>query len=162
MAKIVIEGMKELEKSIKQLGELPQKYVTKAAKAGATIAKKGAKTGGWIDRTGDLRKGIIIKGERNKVKGKKVYDIMMDPKMSDVFQKKTKSGMRRRSEGTKVKYSKGDYYYPASQEFGFETKSGGYAPGFHFLREGLTENAGAIEKKTVNVLAKEVDKALKG
>lgn len=168
MAKIVIEGMKELEKSIKQLGELPQKYVTKAAKAGANIAKKSAKKGSWIDQTGNLRKGIILKGERYRSKWKKVYDIMMDPKMNEVFQKKAAHAKRLRvyhgynRDVKDPRMELKEYYYPASQEYGFKTRSGGYVPGFHFLREGLTKNAGAIEKKTVDVLAKEVDKALKG
>ena len=147
MAKTKIEGMKELQGSIKRLGKLPQKCVTKAAKSGASIALKAAKAGGWLDQTGEMRKGIIIHGERRKKVAKKVYDIMMDPNKNDTFVKMSKDGKKR-------------YYYPASQEYGFKTKNGKNIPGFHFLRDAIQDNSGAIEKKTVDVLSKEIDKEL--
>ena len=40
MATFKIEGMEEAIKMIKDVGELPQKCVTKAAKKGIQIAKK--------------------------------------------------------------------------------------------------------------------------
>ena len=65
MATFKIEGMEEAIKMIKDVGELPQKCVTKAAKKGIQIAKKDAKGGGWVDETGYLRKSIkeIIPGK---------------------------------------------------------------------------------------------------
>ena len=97
-----IEGMAELEKTIKELGELPQKCVNTAARKGILIPKKAARQGGWIDQTGNLRRGIITKAEKTRVKGKKVYDVVMDPSKNDIFAKISKTGKR--------------YYYPASQE----------------------------------------------
>lgn len=144
MAKSNIEGMKELEKTIKKLVELPQKCVSTAVRKGALIAKNAAKNGGWVDQTGYLRKGIIQKAEKTKVKGKKVYQVTLDAKMNDVFVKTSKAGNRS--------------YYPSSQEFGFKTKGGGYAPGFHFMRNALEDNSSKIEKEIVNVLSKEIDK----
>lgn len=144
MPKLRIEGMKELEKTIKRLEKLPQKCVTKAVKKGSTIPLKSARTGGWIDQSGDLRKGIILKGEKSKTKGKKVYQVTMDSGMNDRFVKITKSGKR--------------YYYPASQEYGFRLRNGGYVPGFHFLRDGLEKNSSKVQKEIVNVLSKEIDK----
>lgn len=160
MAKYKIEGMKELMNSVKKLGKLPQKCVTKAAKAGGNIALKAAKKGGWIDQTGNMRRGIILKGERSRITGKKVYDTMMDPAMNDVFQKTTKSGLRRVTKGKRTKMAKGNYYYPASQEFGFTTVNGGYVPGFHFLKNAIEDNNSTIESKIVNVLSKAIDKEL--
>jgi hypothetical protein len=139
-----IEGMKELERMIKRAGELPQRCVTLAAKKGANIPKKIARKGGWIDKTGSLRRGIVLKGERSKVKGKKVYQVTMDAKMNDTFVKKSKAGIR--------------YYYPASQEYGFRTKNGGYIPGFHFMRNAMVNNYSKIENEIVDVLSKEIDK----
>ncbi len=156
-----IEGMRELEQSIKRLGAVPQRFVTKAARSGANIALKAARKRAPED-TGALKKGIVLKGEKNRVKGKKVYDVMMDPTMNDVFQKQTVTGLRRVRKGKEVEYGAGGYYYPASQEFGFVARNGRYIPGFHFLKDSLTDNAGQIEKKVVDVLSKEVDKALKG
>lgn len=141
-----IEGMKELLNSIERLGKLPQRTVTKAAKSGATIALKAAKKGGWIDQSGELRKGIKLKGERRTKIGKKVYDVMMDPAKNNIFVKISKDGKRA--------------YYPASQEYGFITKDGRYVPGFHFLRNSLTEHARSIEETIVNVLSEEIDKEL--
>lgn len=145
MAKVKyeIEGMKELEKTIRKLGKLPQKCVTKAAKKGAQIALKAAKQKAPF-LTGALEEGIILKGEKTRRKGKKVYQVTMNPAMNDVFVKTTKDGKR--------------YYYPASQEYGFITKDGGYVPGFHYLRDSLVDNKERIEKTVVDVLAKEIDK----
>ena len=145
MAKVKyeIEGMKELERTIRKLGQLPQKCVTPAARKGATIALKAAKANAPF-LTGALEEGIILKGEKARKKGKKVYQVTMNPAMNDVFVKTTKDGKR--------------YYYPASQEYGFITKDGGYVPGFHYLRDSLVDNKERIEKTVVDVLAKEIDK----
>ena len=141
--KFKIEGMEELEKTIRKLGKLPQKCVTKAAKKGAQIALKAAKQKAPF-LTGALEEGIILKGEKTRRKGKKVYQVTMNPAMNDVFVKTTKDGKR--------------YYYPASQEYGFITKNGGYVPGFHYLRDSLVDNKERIEKTVVDGLAKEIDK----
>lgn len=141
--KFEIEGMKELEAAIKELGALPQKCVTGAAKDGAKIALTAAKALAPMD-TGDLKRGIVMKGERAK-RGKKVYDIGMDPKMNDVFVKTTEKGER--------------YYYPASQEFGFLKSNGEKVPGKHFLRDSLVNNAAQIEAKIIEKLTQLIDKA---
>ena len=145
MAKVKyeIEGMKELERTIRKLGKLPQKCVTKAAKKGAQIALKAAKQKAPF-LTGALEEGIILKAEKTKKKGKKVYQVTMNPAMNDIFVKTTKDGKR--------------YYYPASMEYGFITRDGGYSPGFHYLRDSLVDNKERIEKTVVDVLAKEIDK----
>jgi len=141
--KFEIEGMEELEKTIRKLGKLPQKCVTKAAKKGAQIALKAAKQKAPF-LTGALEEGIILKGEKTRRKGKKVYQVTMNPAMNDVFVKTTKDGKR--------------YYYPASMEYGFMTRDGGYVPGYHYLRDSLVDNKERIEKTVVDVLAKEIDK----
>ncbi|MEH7391770.1 HK97 gp10 family phage protein [Bacillus sp. JJ1474] len=149
MSKFKIEGMKELQKSIKKLGEVPQKVVTPAARKGMNVALKAAKKGGWVDQTGQMRKGMKLVGERSKHKGKKVYQVVFDRAKNDVFQKKNAEG-----EVTG--------YYPASQEYGFYTKDGRYIPGFHFLENSLEENSGTIEKTIVDEMSKQIDKVLEG
>ena len=141
--KYEIEGMKELERTIRKLGQLPQKCVTPAARKGATIALKAAKANAPF-LTGALEEGIILKGEKARKKGKKVYQVTMNPAMNDVFVKTTKDGKR--------------YYYPASQEYGFITKGGGYVPGLHFLRDSIDDNKLKIEKTVVDELAKRIDR----
>ena len=141
--KYEIEGMKELERTIRKLGQLPQKCVTPAAKKGARIALKAARANApW--ETGELSNGIILKGEKLRKRGKKVYQVTLDPAKNDIFVKTTKDGKR--------------YYYPASMEYGFITRDGGYSPGFHYLRDALVDNKTAIERTVVDELAKQIDK----
>lgn len=148
MPRFKIEGMKELQKSIKKLGKVPQKCVTPAARKGMNIAFKSAKQKAPVE-TGELKQGLKLVGEKAKVKGKKVYQVVMDKDKNDIFQKKDSSG-------------KVIGYYPASQEYGFFARNGRYIPGYHFLRKSLEENAGAIERKIVDEMGKQIDKALEG
>ena len=144
--KTEIIGMKELERAFRELGKVPQTVATQSARAGGRIALKAAKANAPVD-TGELKSGIILKRERSRVKGKAVYDVMMDPAKNDVFVKTTKDGKR--------------YYYPASQEYGFLTRDGGYVPGYRFLRRAIDENADQIDRRVLEVAGKEVDKALR-
>lgn len=140
-----IVGMKELERSIKKLGRVPQTVATKAAVAGARIAWRVAKRNAPVE-DGDLKGGIIMKGERRVKVGKKMYDIMMDPAKNDIFVKISKDGKRS--------------YYPASQEYGFMTVDGGYVPGYQYMRKSIVENSHEIESKIVEVAGKAIDKVL--
>lgn len=142
-----IDGMDDLVKMMNKLERVPQKVVTKAARAGATIPLKAARKNAPED-TGELKKGIVLKAERRTKIGKKVYDIMMDPAKNDLFVKYTKDGTR--------------YYYPASQEYGFMTADGRYIPGYRYLRNAMTNNVQAIEAKVVEVAGKEVMKVMRG
>ena len=146
MARFEIEGMKELEKMIKELGNLPQRVVTPAARKGMTIALKAARNNAPED-SGDLKKAIILKGEKSRLRGKKIYQVTLDPAMNDVFVKESADGKRS--------------YYPASQEYGYLTKDGGYVPGFRFMKRALEENVGAIEKTIVETMSKEIDKVMR-
>ena len=85
MNRFKIEGMDNLIDTIKRLEKLPQKHVTAAAKSGAQIALKAAKAKAPGDPGGNLKKGIILKGEKKSKNGKKIYDVMMDPAMNDIF-----------------------------------------------------------------------------
>ena len=148
MARFRIEGMNELQKSIKKLGQVPQKCVTPAAKKGMNIALKSAKENAPVD-TGELKGGMKLIGEKSKAKGKKVYQVVFDRSKNDIFQKKNKEG-------------KVIGYYPASQEYGFFLKNGRYIPGFHFMKRAMEDNSGAITNKIVKEMSKNIDKALGG
>jgi len=141
-----IVGMKELERAFRELGKVPQTAATKSARAGGQIALKAAKANAPEDE-GDLKRGIILKRERSKVKGKAVYDVTIDPAMNDVFVKVSKDGKRS--------------YYPASQEYGFLTVDGRYVPGYRYLRRAIDDNQAQIESKVLEVTGKEVDKVLR-
>ncbi|MGL5150314.1 MAG: hypothetical protein ACRC7N_07070 [Clostridium sp.] len=143
MVNFKIEGINEVEKTIRRMGNLPQKCVTTAAKRGAIIARNFAKKKAPYE-TGALESGIILKGEKTRTKGKKVYQVVMDASKNDIFVKTSKSGKRA--------------YYPASQEYGFRTKNGGYVPGFHYLKRSLEDNYRPIQVKMVKVLSDQIDK----
>lgn len=158
-----IDGMADLERAFKRLGKVPQTTATKSARAGASIAHKAAKVNAPVDE-GNLKQGIIMKRERRTKQGKAVYDVMMDPNKTELYRRETKSGTRRIG-GKKPdanNRTKGGYYYPASQEYGFLTVDGRYVPGYRFLRNSITENAAAIERKIVETAGKDVDKAMRG
>ena len=144
MAKIKfrVEGMEKLQNNLKKLGEVPQKYVTASAKKGMNIVKKDAKADSPY-LTGNLEKGIVLVPEKTKP-GKKVYRVVFDDKMNDVFQKPNKEG---RITG----------YYPVSQEYGFFAKDGRYIPGFAFVRGALEKDAPTVESTIVNTMQKKID-----
>lgn len=141
--KFKVEGLKELERAIKKLEKLPQTVVTKAARKGAAIALKSARSNAPVD-SGDLKKGIVLKGEKSRTKGKKVYDVVMDRNMNDVYVKVSKSGKRS--------------YYPASQEYGFMTRDGGYVPGYRYMRKSIEVNESKITSTIVSEMSKQIDK----
>lgn len=145
MAKVrfKVEGMRELERSLKKLGKVPQKHVTSSAKKGMNISLKDSRANAPYD-TGALKKGIILKGEKSKSKAKKVYRAVFDDKMNDVFQKPNKDG-------------KITGYYPVSQEYGFFAKNGRYIPGYRFVSDSLTDNVSRIEKTIVTEMKKKID-----
>lgn len=146
MARNDIQGMRELQRLMRRLGAVPQKVANKAARSGAAIARKAAKSNAPVD-TGELKKGLIMKAERRVKRGKKVYGIMMDPKKNDLFVKVSKSNKRS--------------YYPASQEYGWTT-NGKYTPGYRYLRHALENNTRKIEQKVIETAGKEIDKILRG
>lgn len=136
-----IEGMKELVDAVERLGALPQKCVTGAARKGANVVLKAARAKA-PKKSGALRKGIKLKKERSRTKGKAVFDVAMDPKKNDLFVKEA-NGKR--------------YYYPASMEYGFKLRGGGKREGFHFLKSSADENTNQVERTMIEELARRVD-----
>ena len=148
MAKFKIEGMKELERSFKKLGQVPQKCVTPAARKGMNIALRSSQKNAPED-TGALKGGMKLIGEKARVKAKKVYQVVFDRKKNNIFQKQNKEGQV-------------TGYYPSSQEYGFFAKNGRYIPGVHFMKRAMEENSGTITRKIVSEVSKNIDKALGG
>ena len=144
--KVKIEGMKELNKSLKRLGETPQKHVTSSVRKGMNISFKDAKAKAPIE-TGELKGGIKMIGEKSRIKGKKVYQIVFDRAKNDVFQKKNEEG-------------KVTGYYPASMEYGFFAKNGRYIPGYHFLKKALEENSSKVQKTIIEDMQNKIEKEL--
>ncbi len=84
-------------------------------------------------KTGALRQGIIPSptAEKTSTPNKVVYDVYWDSGMDSTFVKVTKSGAR--------------YYYPASQEYGFRTKSHRIG-GKYFMSRSLVAYVPVLDK----------------
>lgn len=145
MAKVnfKIEGMKELEKALRKLGDVPQKHVTSSSRKAMNIVLKQARATAPYE-TGALSKGMKLVGERSKTKGKKVYQVVFDRQYNHIFQKPNKDG-------------KITGYYPVSQEYGFFARDGSYIPGYRFIHDSLAENTGNIDKTIVDEMKKKID-----
>ena len=150
--KFKIKGMKELQKSLKKLGEVPQKHVTASARKGMNVVLKGAKSNAPEGDTGNLKRGMKLSGERSRYKAKKVYKIIFDPAMDDVFQKPIK---KPGSRGARKKKPTG--YYPISQEYGFFAGKGNYIPGYRFISDSLIDNTSKVERTIVDTMKQKID-----
>lgn len=96
-------------------------------------------------KSGALRAGIVPSPgiePRAYEHGNIVKYVWMNPGMNDTFVK-TANGKR--------------YYYPASQEYGFRTRSGGRKPGLYYMRNSSASYYQAHEAR----VAKAVDEILK-
>ncbi|MSS42463.1 HK97 gp10 family phage protein [Anaerosalibacter bizertensis] len=138
-----VEGMDKLINDLEKLGKVPQKHVTSSSrKAMNTVLKESRATAPYD--TGALSKGMKLKGERARVKGKKVYQVVFDEKYNFIFQKPNKDG-------------KITGYYPVSQEYGFFAKNGRYIPGYRFIHDSLANNTGNVERTIVSEMQKKID-----
>ena len=141
-----IDGMKELNRSLTKLGKVPQKHVTASARKGMNIVLKSAKAKAPVD-DGDLKKGIKLNGEKSRHKGKKVYQVIFDSAMNDVFQTKDKDGNI-------------NGYYPVSQEYGFFAKNGRYIPGYNFMHHALSNNAPTVKRVMITTMKTKIDQEI--
>lgn len=140
--------------ALSRVEKVPQRAVTKAAGKGATVVRKAVRGALPVD-TGDMKRGIVRKGERSRTKGKKVYDMMFDPAKNDIFQKPIKHpGVA----GGKSPHG----YYPASMEYGFLTRSKGgglsYVPGYHSMRDAAQGAAPSAKQATIKTITAELEK----
>lgn len=122
---VTLEGatFDDIINGVNNLGKLPTSSITGPVRKAATKTKKLARMFAPC-RSGALRKGIVVrpKKERTRQKGKVVYDIWMDPGMTDIFVRNTRAGKR--------------YFYPGSMEYGFRTKFG-KEPGHYFMKTAV-------------------------
>jgi HK97 gp10 family phage protein len=146
-ASFKIQGMDKLRSDLNKLGKVPQKHVTASARKGMNIVLRDARSNAPHD-TGDLKKGIILAGERAKTKGKKVFRVVFDRKMNDIFQRKDENG-------------RVVAYYPVSQEYGYFTKNGRYIPGFRFIHGSLRNNYQRASQVMVDTMKTKMDAELR-
>lgn len=154
MLTFYLQDLPKFHKTLKRVEKVPQKAVTKAAGKGANVVRKAIRATVPVD-TGTLKRGIVRDGERSRVKGKKVYKLMFDPGMNDVFQRPIKNPGEA---GGKSDYA----YYPASMEYGFLTRSKGgglsYVPGYHFMREAAEASELPAKQAMIKAVTAELEK----
>ncbi len=146
-----VEGMRELERSLKRLGKVPQKHVTSSSRKAMNIVLKQSRATAPYE-TGALSRGMKLKGEKSKVKAKKVYQVVFDDKYNHIFQKPVKNPGESGHKGARK-----IAYYPFSQEYGFFARDGKYIPGYRFIHSALADNTSAIEKTIVGEMKKKID-----
>lgn len=165
-----LEGFEEAAKAFAKCAqELPKQNLSKAVKKGTAVVQRSVRSTA-PEKSGDLRRGLILHKERSRQEGKAVYDLMPDPKKNDIFQKPIQNPVRSKS-------SKG--YYPASQEYGFFTRrpGGGMAynrpvtgevkymdkvPGKYYMRSGAEVSGDAAETAIIGEILSEIEKTFGG
>jgi hypothetical protein len=138
-----IEGFNELIGLIDQLGKVPQKVATKAARSGAQMDLTATKADAPV-YDGWLKASLKLFGEKAKSPGKKVYEITFDRAYNSKLVKVSKSGKRS--------------YYPASQEYGWQY--GGPHHGLQYMKNSAEQTGSMVEQKIVDVAKSEIDKIL--
>lgn len=145
MINMDVQGFDELQELINQVGQVPQKVATKAARQGAQEVLKATKADAPV-YDGWLKAALTLVGEKAKVRGKKVYEVTFD-----------------RSYNSKlVKYSKDDKrsYYPTSQEYGWKYHNGGYHVGLQYMKNSARDVSTITEQKIIDIAKKELDKVI--
>lgn len=147
---VEIEGYRQLQQTIDQLGKLPQTIVTKSARKGARVVLTETKKIAPVE-IGNLNRGIILRPEKTKTKGKKVFQVVLNRAYNRFFIKVSKDGKRA--------------YYPASQEYGFFSRGpngsrGKYIPGYNYLRGSNASKHSEAQQIIIRTMLTEVDKIL--
>lgn len=138
-----------LKKMVGRLGKLPQKCVTKAAKVGSEpVLRETKRLAPW--QFGYLEKGIILKPEKTRKRGKKMYEVVFDRNMNHIFRKPVKNP------GTGKKNTA---YYPTSMEYGFDLKNGkGRFEGERFMQIAAKNKESQARDKIIRTMLKALDK----
>ena len=150
-----LRGLEKMVKMLDKAGQSPQKAVTKAASKGITPVRKAIRGLVPVGATGNLKKAIIRKAEKSRSRGKKVYEVTFDKAYNNVLQRPIKNPGAAGGKSDKA-------YYPASQEYGFLTRSKGggvsYVPGRYFMRRGAEQAQPQATEIIMDTMGKELDK----
>lgn len=150
----IIYGVESVKKLIEDIGKAPARVLTKAAKAGANLARQKARADAPIYSgkkregvvRGALKRGMKLKSEKKKT-GKKVYQILFSGKggKGEEFVRISKKTGKRS-------------FYPASQEYGWKLQNGGKQPGKRFMRNAIDLQRTKIDAVVLEIMGQELDK----
>jgi len=158
MANIRWEGIEDFQRLLERVGRIPPAALTYATKAGAKMVLAQAKLDAPV-KSGKLRKGLKLRAEKRKT-GKKVYQIIFNEKMNDIF---VKVGRPRSGRFISQAARPGErYYYPASQEYGFKTKNGGYVRGKYFIKNAVRRLRTSVQEAMLEKLMSTMSNLVNG
>lgn len=152
-----LKGTIKLIKMLDKAGKSPQKAITKAASKAITPVKRAVRGIAPVGESGGgtLKKAITRKAEKSRKRGKKVYEVTFNKAYNEVLQKPIKNPGIAGGKSDKA-------YYPASQEYGFLTRSKkngiNYVPGLHFMRAGADQSQAQAKQIMIETMEKELDK----
>lgn len=148
-----VEGLDELQRQLDDIGKLPKRSLTTAAKAGmAPILAQARANASPFSKSGMMKKGIKSLTETPNKRNKAVYRINWWGKYSETYKKKIHNpGIY----GGK----KNPAYYPQSVEWGFPNKKG-KVPGKYFVRSAIEQHQAQASQKIIDTLMSEIDKLL--
>ena len=147
-----IQGLDNLRATVERIGKLPQKCVNRSAKEGAQFGlEKMKEQTHFKDTTGTLKKGMGLKAEKYKRRGKKAYQITYKKSYTKIFTEPPIVDVGRYGGDPR-----GRFYYPASVEFG-RKGIGGKRPK-NFMLDAADRNSDGIKKKMIDVLDRELQK----
>lgn len=148
-----VEGLHELQQQLDDIGKLPKRSLTAAAKAGmAPILAQARANASPYNKSGMMKKGIKSITETPNKRNKAVYRINWWSKYSDFYRKKIKNpGIY----GGK----KNPAYYPQSVEWGYPMKKRKVA-GKYFVRSAIEAHQAESSQIIIDTLMSEIDKLL--
>ena len=164
MAEFEVKGLRELQSAMNKLsGDMASKIARQAAAAGARIVRDDARRRS-PELTGALRKGIVMKRERNTRLTEEFYVTISTREMKKYVKNSRRAIVelvgplqkgQKKLLGRKESYdSWGDFFYGRFFEFGTVKM-----PARPFLRPALSENIGPATEAMKKRLAARLKKA---
>ena len=142
-----MDDLQKLERDLKRMAKFPTTMLTGVVKKAANPILRDAKANAPM-KSGALKEAMTLRLEKSKTKGKKVYQITYSASSNDKLVKTSKDGKRS--------------YYPASQEYGFITRSGAKVAGLRFMRNAADKGAPQFERDVINGMMSKIEKAWRG
>ena len=137
-----MDDLQRLEHDLKRLEKFPTRYLSSAVKKGGKIVLDEAKRLA-PKKSGTMINAMVVRLERSAKPGKKVVQITFGREYNDVLAKESKDGKRS--------------YYPASQEYGWITRSGRRIEGKHFMRDAADTQENAFKKKVIDDMMAKIE-----
>ena len=138
MSRIEIVGIRELENTIRKMGNVAIKHVRAAAIKGMKKPMPQARKDAPHDE-GNLRRGIKLLPLKGNRRTRQLYRTYFDPKMNKIFQNEYGG------------------YYPVHQEYGWVAENGRIIPGQMFITNAYNDQEETVEKTITDELTKRLE-----